>query len=83
MDYEFGMLAPKHDPSSRSPWPQQRAAVATPEEIRYAGQLWLQIRESYLSRRDPPPSLDDRRGLTGNQQADVQSPISLGAPYPE
>jgi hypothetical protein len=82
MDDEFGMIAPKHAASSRSPWPQQRAAVATPEEIRYAQQLWLQIRESYLSRRDPPPSLDDRRGLTGNQQADVQSSIALGAPYP-
>jgi hypothetical protein len=57
MDDEFGMLAPEHDPSSRSPWLQQRAAVATLEEIRYAEQLRLQIRESYLRRRDPPPSV--------------------------
>jgi hypothetical protein len=55
MDDEFGMFAPQHDSRSRNPWPQQRAAVATLEEIRYAEQLRLQIRESYLRRRDPPP----------------------------
>ena len=55
MDDEFGMLALEHDPSSRSPWLEQCPAIATLEEIRYAEQLRLQIRESYLRRRDPPP----------------------------
>jgi len=57
MDDEFGMFAPEHDPRSRSPWQQQRVAVATLEAIRYAEALRLQIRESYLRRRDPPPSV--------------------------
>ena len=57
MDDEFGMFAPEPDPRSRSPWPEQRVAVATLEEIRYAEALRLQIRESYLRRRDPPPSV--------------------------
>jgi hypothetical protein len=57
MDDEFGMFAPERDPRSRSPWLQQRVAVATFEEIRYAEALRLQIREAYLSRRDPPPSV--------------------------
>jgi hypothetical protein len=51
------MFAPEHDPRSRSPWLQQGVAVATLEEIRYAEALRLQIRQSYLSRRDPPPSV--------------------------
>ena len=57
MDDEFGMFAPERDPRSTSPWLEQRAAVATLEEIRYAEALRLQIRESYLRRRDPPPSV--------------------------
>ena len=57
MNDEFGMFAPEHDPRSRSPWLQQRVAVATLEEIRYAEALRLQIRESYLRPRDPPPSV--------------------------
>ena len=57
MDDESGRFAPEHDPRSRSPWPEQRVAVATLEEIRYAEALRLQIRESYLRRRDPPPSV--------------------------
>jgi hypothetical protein len=57
LDDEFGMFAPERDPRSTSPWLQQRAAVATLEEIRYAEALRLQIRESYLRRRDPPPSV--------------------------
>jgi hypothetical protein len=57
MDDESGKFAPERDPRSRSPWLEQRVAVATLEEIRYADALRLQIRESYLSRRDPPPSL--------------------------
>lgn len=53
MEDEFGMLVA--DPKiSRL---QQRRAVATLEEIRYAEALRLQIRESYLRRRDPPPSV--------------------------
>lgn len=32
-------------------------AYATIEQIRYAEQLRLRIRESYLSRAEPPPSL--------------------------
>ena len=51
MDDEFGMFVA--DP--KIPWPQQRGAVATLEEIRYAEALRLQIRESYLRRCDPPP----------------------------
>ena len=57
MDAGFGMFAPEHDPSSRSPWLEQRVAIATLEEVRYAEALRLQIRESYLGRRDPPPSV--------------------------
>ena len=57
MNAEFGMFAPEHDSRSRSPWLEQRIAFATLEEIRYAEALRLQIRESYLSRRDPPPSV--------------------------
>ncbi len=57
MDAESGMFAPEHDPRSRSPWLEQRVAVATLEEVRYAEALRLQIRESYLGRRDPPPSV--------------------------
>jgi hypothetical protein len=52
MDDEFGMFAPAHDP--KTPWLQQREAVATLEEILYAEALRLQIRESYLRRRNPP-----------------------------
>ena len=55
MDDEFGMFVPVHDP--KTVWLQQREAVATLEEIRYAEALRLQIRESYLRRRDPPPSV--------------------------
>jgi hypothetical protein len=55
MDDEFGMFVPEHDP--KTPCLQQREAVATLEEIRYAEALRLQIRESYLRRRDPPPSV--------------------------
>ena len=57
MDDDSGKFAPGQDSRSRSPWPEQRLAVATLEEIRYAEALRLQIRESYLSRRDPPPSV--------------------------
>jgi hypothetical protein len=57
MDNELGMFAPEQDPRSRSPWLEERIAVATLEEIRYAEALRLQIRESYLGRRDPPPSV--------------------------
>jgi hypothetical protein len=57
MDDEFGMFAPERDPRSTSPWLEQRAAVATLEEIRYAEALRPQIRECYLRRRDPPPSV--------------------------
>ena len=57
MDDEFGKFAPGHDPRSSSPWREQRVAIATLEEIRYAEALRLQIRESYLSRRDPPPTV--------------------------
>jgi hypothetical protein len=57
MDDEFGVFAPEHDPRSRSPWLQQRVAFATLEQIRYADALRLQIRESYLSRRDPSPNV--------------------------
>ena len=57
MDDEFGMFAPEHDPRSRSPWLEQRVAFATLEEIGYAEASRLQIRESYLSRRDPPPTV--------------------------
>jgi hypothetical protein len=57
MDDEFGVFAPEHDPRSRSPWLQQRVAFATLEQIRYADALRLQIRESYLSRRDPSPNM--------------------------
>jgi hypothetical protein len=57
MDAEFGMFAPAHDQRSRSPWLEQRVAIATIEEIRYAEALRLQIREWYLGRRDPPPSV--------------------------
>jgi hypothetical protein len=55
MDDEFGMFVPEHDPKTLCL--QQREAVATLEEIRYAEALRLQIRESYLRRRDPPPSV--------------------------
>ena len=57
MDDEFGVFAPQRDPSSSSPCLQQRPAVASLDEIRYAEQLRLQIRESSLRRRDPPPSV--------------------------
>jgi hypothetical protein len=53
MDDEFGMFVV--DPTI--PCSQQRGAVATLEEIRYAEALRLQIRESYLRRRDPPLSI--------------------------
>ena len=53
MDDEFGVFVA--DP--KVPWPQQHGAVASREEIRYAEALRLQIRESYLRRRDPPLSL--------------------------
>ena len=53
MDDEFGMFVA--DP--KIPCSQQRGAVATLEEIRYAETLRLQIRESYLRRRDPPLSI--------------------------
>jgi hypothetical protein len=55
MDDEFGMFVPEHRP--KTPWLQQREAVATLDEIRYAEALRLQIRESYLRRCDPPPSM--------------------------
>jgi hypothetical protein len=55
MDDQFGRFVSEHDP--KTPWLQQREAVATLEEIRYAEALRLQIRESYLRRRDPPPSV--------------------------
>ena len=55
MDDEFGMFVPEQDPKTL--WLRQREAVATLEEIRYAEALRLQIRESYLRRRDPPPSV--------------------------
>ena len=55
MDDEFGISVPEHDPKTL--WLQQREAVATFEEIRYAEALRLRIRESYLRRRDPPPSV--------------------------
>ena len=57
MDDEFEMFAQQHDERSRNSWLQPRVAVATLEQIRYAEQLRLQIRGSYLSRRDPPPSV--------------------------
>ena len=41
MDDEFGVFVA--DP--KVPWPQQHGAVASPEEIRYAEALRLQIRE--------------------------------------
>jgi hypothetical protein len=53
MDDEFGMFVA--DP--KIPRLQQREAVATLEEIRYAEALRLQIRESHLRRRDPPLSI--------------------------
>ena len=55
MDDEFGRFVFARDP--KIPWLQQREAVATLEEIRYAEALRLQIRESYLRRRHPPPSV--------------------------
>jgi hypothetical protein len=55
MDDEFEMFAQQHDQRSRNSWLQPRVAVATLEQIRYAEQLRLQIRESYLSRREPSP----------------------------
>ena len=57
MNDELGTFAPEHDPRATRPWRQQRVAVATLEEICYAEALRLQIRESYLSRPDPPPSV--------------------------
>ena len=51
MDDEFGMFAP----DSKTPWAQPRDAVATLDEILYGEALRLQIRESYLKRRGPPP----------------------------
>lgn len=51
MDEETGMFAPDFRTASV----QRREAVATLKEICYAEALRLQIRESYLKRRDPPP----------------------------
>jgi len=55
MDEEFGMSVPEDDP--KAPWLQPREAIATRGEIRYAEALRLQIRGSYLRRREPPPSV--------------------------
>ncbi len=57
MDGEFGLDAAQYAPAPRNQWPPERVAVATLEKIRYAEALRLQIRESYLGRRDPAPSL--------------------------
>ena len=57
MDGEFDTFAQQHEQRSRISRLQPRIAVATLEQIRYAEQLRLQIRESYLRRRDPPPSV--------------------------
>jgi hypothetical protein len=51
------VFAPKHYPESTSGWLIKPAAVATLDQIRYAEALRLQIREAYLGRRDPPPSV--------------------------
>jgi hypothetical protein len=52
---EREMVPPEH-PRSTNPWPEH-VAVTTPEEIRYAEQLRLRIRESYLGRGVSPPSI--------------------------
>ena len=57
MDDEFDTFAQQHDQRSRDSRLQPRVALATIEQIRYAEQLRLHIRESYLSRRAPPPSV--------------------------
>jgi hypothetical protein len=57
MDDEFELDAPQYAPASRNQWPSERVAVATIEEIRYAETLRLQIRESYLGRCGPAPSV--------------------------
>ncbi len=57
MDEEFGLYAPNYDAASRNQWSPERVAVATIEEIRHAETLRLQIRKSYLGRRDPAPSM--------------------------
>ena len=57
MGDEFGVFAPEHDPRPRSPWVEQRVAVATLEDICHAEALRREIRESYLSRRDRLPSV--------------------------
>lgn len=53
MDEETGMLAPDFRTASV----QRREALATLKEICYAEALRLQIRESSLKRRGPPPFL--------------------------
>jgi len=56
MDNAFEMSAPVRN-RARDSWPRQEVTVATLEQICRADELRLQIRKSYLSRGDPPPSV--------------------------
>ena len=54
MDDDLGLYAPYCEPQSSM---EERVAAATLDQIRYAQQLRLQIRESFLKRPELPPTL--------------------------
>lgn len=54
MDDDLSLYVPYQEPQLDG---APGIAHATIEQIRYAEQLRLRIRESYLSRAEPPPSL--------------------------
>ena len=51
---EFRMYAAERQWTSRDALHQQHMAIPSLEEIRYAEQLRVQIRESYLKGSEPP-----------------------------
>ena len=55
MDDDLGLYVPYCEPQYGSM--EERVAAATLDQIRYAQQLRLQIRESFLKRPELPPTL--------------------------
>jgi hypothetical protein len=47
MDKQLSVYFPGRECVSDEGWPEERVVMATPEEIRYARQLLLQIRSAY------------------------------------
>ena len=55
MDEQLDLYSQRRERLSDDAWPRDRLTVASLEEIRYAEQLRLQIRESYQRKAVPPP----------------------------